>query len=554
MAPIDTDSDPDPPRQVLRSDAAQAAPLPPAVRGEAGLFISTQQVVNEAVKETEVLTEMPLRRANLESLAPAPAPEAQATDRMAPRRVEWMQPQSRLVVLTCREPSPAAVAAKGNSGGLVAALSPVMERHRGTWISGRPVTKASAGDSARNEDAPYHCVPVRYPANLHEGFYTRLSNGVLWPLYHSMLHHVASSRSADWRDYRRVNQYFAATAAEQCTRGSFVWVHDYQLSLVPQMLRELVRDELEIGFYLHTPFPGYDLFRTLPWARDVLRGMLAADIIGFHTRGYSNNFCECVNKLLGVGCAADADEIVVDGRRVQLRVIPVGIDVQAVYKLVDDPWVRHAAKQLRQQLGSERLLLGVDRLDYTKGIDRRLEALDLLLERHPELRGEFVFAQIAVPSRVEIANYQDLRRHMEQLAGHINGRWGTESWTPVKLLCRSYPLRELVAWYLAADVALVTPYRDGMNLVAKEFCAAHRDRPGALVLSELTGAAEELTEAYLVNPYDLEGMAEAIRRAMCVSEAEARVRMERMNRCIHRRDAHSWVEQFLAGAQCLKRA
>jgi trehalose 6-phosphate synthase/phosphatase len=473
-----------------------------------------------------------------------------------PRRAERVQTQSRLVVLTCRGPSPAAVAAKGNSGGLVAALAPVMERHRGTWISGRPVSKVTPSDASRSPavDAPYRCVPVRYPANLHDGFYTRLSNGVLWPLYHSMLHHVACSRSSDWRDYRRVNQYYAAMAAEQCSNDSFIWVHDYQLSLVPQLLRELLRGDLEIGFYLHTPFPSYDIFRTLPWAKDILRGMLAADVIGFHTANYSKNFSECVNKLLGVDCDPRAGEIEDGGRRIQLRVIPVGIDVQSIYRLADDPWTRRAAVHLRKQFGAERLMLGVDRLDYTKGIDRRLEAVDLLLERHPDLRGGFTFAQIAVPSRVEIDSYRDLRRNMEQLVGYVNGRWGTEDWSPVKLLCRSYPLRELVAWYMAADVALVTPYRDGMNLVAKEFCAAHHERPGALVLSELTGAAEELTDAFLVNPYDLEGMTETIRRALLVSDAEARVRMERMNVRIRRADAHAWVEQFLAGARCFERA
>jgi trehalose 6-phosphate synthase/phosphatase len=478
-----------------------------------------------------------------------------ASDRRMPRRAERVQHRGRLVVLTCREPSPETVAAKGNSGGLVAALGPVMERHRGTWISGRPVARDSGGaaQDARGPvpDAPYRCVPVRYPANLHEGFYTRFANGVLWPLYHSLTHQVGAARSSDWRDFRRVNQYFAALTAEQCGSDSFIWVHDYQLSLVPQMLRELVRGKLEVGFYLHTPFPAYDIFRTLPWARDVLRGMLAADVIGFHTVDYRKNFSYCANKLLGLRCGPDDGVLEVDGRRVELRVVPVGIDVQAIDRLADDPCTRRSALQLRDRFKARRLLLGVDRLDYTKGIDRRLEAIDLLLERHPDLRESFVFAQIAVPSRVEIDAYQDLRCRIEQLAGYINGRWGTADWEPVKLLCRSYPLPELVAWYLAADVAVVTPYRDGMNLVAKEYCAAHRDRPGALVLSELAGAAEELTDSFLVNPYDLEGMVECIRRAILVSTDEARVRMERMNVQIRRADAHAWVEQFLAGARCI---
>ncbi len=476
-----------------------------------------------------------------------------------PRRAERRDPASRLVVLTCRDPNPGKAANEGNSGGLVAALAPVMERRSGIWISGRPGIQtedpgAPGGGAASNGHArpAYQSVAVRYPANLQEGFYTRLSNGTLWPLYHSMLHQAGACCSSDWRDYRRVNQYFAAVAAEQCAPGSFVWVHDYQLSLVPRLLREIAPGSFDIGFFLHTPFPSYDVFRTLPWAKDILEGMLAADLIGFHTEHYGRNFCESASRMLGAEWDPTRSVLHLDGRTIRVRAIPVGIDTQLVHRLQQDPQVRQRAARLKQQMGGEQLLLGVDRLDYTKGIDRRLEAMDLLLSRHPELRGRVVFAQIAVPSRVEIDSYRQLRVRMEQLAGSVNGRWAQPHWNPVKLFCRSFPLKELVAWYLAADVAVVTPYRDGMNLVAKEYCAAHRDRPGVLVLSELAGAAEELDDALLVNPYDLEGMAETMHRALSVSDGEASARMRRMNHRILRGDAHSWVKSFLDEARCLQ--
>jgi trehalose 6-phosphate synthase/phosphatase len=368
-----------------------------------------------------------------------------------------------------------------------------------------------------------------------------------------MPHDSSRCRSADWQDYCLVNRYFAAAAAEQSSSGSFVWVHDYQLSLVPELLRNMTQNGLKIGFFLHTPFPGYDMFRTLPWSREILRGMLAADLIGFHTEHYRRNFCECVKRLLGVACAPGYGEIHLDGRTIKLRAIPVGVDVQAVSRLLEDPWVRRTAVRLREKFGGERLILGVDRMDYTKGIDRRVEAMDLLLERYPEWRGRVVFAQIAVPSRVDVSPYPELRARIEQLVGSVNGRWGREDWCPVKLFCRSYPLRELVAWYLAADVALVTPFRDGMNLVAKEYCAANYGGTGVLVLSELAGAADELGDALLVNPYDLEALTESVHRALKMPQDEARSRIQRLNQRIQTCDVHYWVDTFLAEAGWRKR-
>jgi trehalose-6-phosphate synthase len=276
--------------------------------------------------------------------------------------------------------------------------------------------------------------------------------------------------------------------------------------------------------------------------------MLGADVIGFHTEDYRRNFADCVRRLLGVACEPNSLELRLNGRRIKLHSVPVGIDTQAMYRLIEDPWVRRSAARIRRNIGTECLLLGVDRMDYTKGIDRRLDAIDQLFERYPEWRGRATFAQIAVPSRTEVDGYRSLRRRVERLCGAINGRWGREDWTPVRLLCRSYPLRELAAWYLAADVALVTPLRDGMNLVAKEYCAANNGQRGVLVLSELAGAAEELGDALLVNPFYLEGLTDGIHRALKMPEEEARSRMRRLNQRIQACDAHYWVETFLASA------
>lgn len=457
----------------------------------------------------------------------------------------------KLVVVTSRQPDPAAAASKGNAGGVVAALAPALERCRGTWIGGEPVFPgdlSNGADQGTAVEPPYQHATVRYDGELHEGFYAGLSNGVLWPLYHSMSPDHSRCRPADWRDYWLVNRQFAQTAAEQSEPGSFVWVHDYQLSLVPELLRERVDPRVRIGFFLHTPFPGYDVFRILPWSREILRGMLGADLIGFHTEHYRHNFCECVERLLDVPCSPDADEVQLGDRTVQLRNMPVGIDAEAISRLAADAEVVAMAEDMRASIGGERLMLGVDRLDYTKGIDRRVEAMESLLEYHPEWRGRVVLTQIAVPSRAEVESYQVLRRELEQLVGAVNGRWADETWSPIKLLCRSYPLPELVAWYRAADVALVTPLRDGMNLVAKEYCAANRDSHAVLVLSELAGAAAELTDALLVNPYDLDGMRRIIHQALELPEAEARERMARMNRRIEAWDANRWVESFLAEA------
>lgn len=482
----------------------------------------------------------------LERAEPAqqPLPRQQAS--------ETSRPDPQLFVISCRPPDPQAFVRQGNSGGLVAALAPAVSRGNSTWIAGRPV---GPGDLKAVGEAPpaaeatcYRSVGVKYPADLHNGFYAGLANGVLWPLYHGMLQDTSRCTSSDWHDYSLVNRYFASVAADQVSPGSFVWVHDYQLSLVPRLLREAMAQGVGIGFFLHTPFPSFESFRVLPWAREILLGMLGADLIGFHTESYLHNFLDCVERLLGLPCDGATGQVWLNGRAIRLRAVPVGIDTQAMYRLMQDPEVQQMAARLRGRLGGERLLLGVDRMDYTKGIDRRLEAVDQLFERYPEWRGRAVFAQIAVPSREEVGGYQALRHRLELLSGAINGRWGDEEWTPVRLFCRSHPMRELAAWYLAADVALVTPYRDGMNLVAKEYCAAHRDGHGVLVLSELVGAADELGDALLVNPYYLEGLTDTIHRALMMPREEACSRMRRLNQRIQACDARYWAETFLAEA------
>jgi trehalose 6-phosphate synthase/phosphatase len=278
--------------------------------------------------------------------------------------------------------------------------------------------------------------------------------------------------------------------------------------------------------------------------------MLGSDFVGFHTDGYARNFMDCAAQFLGARCDESRGTVRFDGRTIKVIVIPVGIDAHQIYSLVGDQEVRANAQSLRSKIGAQKLVLGIDRLDYTKGIDRRLRAIDLLLQTHSEWREKLVFTQIAAPSREEVAAYAQLRRDVEYLVGHINGKWSTPGWTPIKLICRSFGLKELVQWYLAADVALVTPLKDGMNLVAKEYCAAHRDDPGVLVLSEFAGAAVELNEALLTNPYDIQSMCTALVRALDIDEGNARVRMKALNKSIVNLDAREWANRFLAEAGC----
>jgi trehalose 6-phosphate synthase/phosphatase len=330
--------------------------------------------------------------------------------------------------------------------------------------------------------------------------------------------------------------------AREYRSGDTIWVHDYQLLCLPSLLRERLPDA-RIGFFLHIPFPSSEVYRILPWRMEVLEGLLGADLIGFHTYGYLRHFTTSLVHLMGL--EAEVDRVIFDRREVRLGVFPLGIDAARFEALASDPDVINEAASIRASAGDRHLFLGIDRLDYTKGIPRRLLALERLLDSEPSFRDRVRMIQIAVPSRVKVESYRDLRSQVEELVGRINGARGTLDSTPIHYLYRSITPRRLVALYKAADVMLVTPLRDGMNLVAKEFVASRVDEDGVLLLSEFAGASSELAGALLVNPYDVDGLASAMKEALTMDPEERQARMIQLRRRVRTYTSNRWADQFV---------
>ncbi len=431
-----------------------------------------------------------------------------------------------------------------STGGLATGLRGPHERSGGKWI-GWPgdVSRLDASQRTALDErlAALRAVPVHLSQGEVARYYDGYSNGVLWPLFHYLLDRVPVD-SRDFDTYRRVNERFADATAAQYRPGDLIWIQDYQLMLLPAMVRKRIPDA-KIGFFLHIPFPSVEMLRTLPTRNDILEGLLGADLVGFHTFAYERHFANSLLRLLGV--EAQVDRVVFDGREVRLGVFPMGIDAEAFRALAADPAVLAEAQNIREQGKGTRLLLGIDRLDYTKGIPRRLLAIERLLEREPQLRARVRFVQVAVPSRTGVAAYNDFRAKVDETVGRINGTFGSVQWTPIQYIYRSISQKHLVALYRAADVMLVTPIRDGMNLVAKEFVASREDDDGVLILSEFAGASAELGEALLVNPYDIDQMAATIKQALAMPQSDRQTRMRGLRRRVFAYDVHAWVSQFL---------
>jgi trehalose 6-phosphate synthase/phosphatase len=455
----------------------------------------------------------------------------------------------RLLIVSNRLPVSAAADADGvrlvdASGGLATGLSSWQAQGKAVWI-GWPggaldVEPAQRAELARTlQDR--RVVPVFLTAEEIARYYDGFSNRVLWPIFHYLVDRIPVN-AAGWESYRLVNEKFAAAVLEVYQPGDAIWVHDYQLMLLPALLRKRL-PHAPIGFFLHIPFPSSEVFRILPWRREILRGLIGADLVGFHTFAYLRHF---VTSLLHIeGIETQVDRIHVDGRRVRLGVFPMGVDARAFDALARDPEVMAEAAAIRRDAGDRRILLGIDRLDYTKGIPRRLVALERLFETHPDLRDTVRYIQIAVPSRENVDSYQRFRRQVEEAVGRINGASSTVRSTPIHYIHRSVSRRELVALYCAADVMLVTPLRDGMNLVAKEFVASRADADGVLVLSEFAGAAAELGEAIVVNPYDVDAVGIGVKQALAMGREARRVRMESLRRRVLEHDVHRWAERFV---------
>ena len=434
---------------------------------------------------------------------------------------------------------------RASPGGLVTAVAPVMRSTRGAWVGW-----AGAADQ---EFEPFdledmHLVPVPLSSEDIERYYEGFSNATLWPLYHDLIVHPEYHR-AWWDSYVAVNERFAARAAQIAAPGAVVWVHDYQLQLVPALLRR-ARPDLAIGFFNHIPFPGWEIFAQLPWRAQILEGMLGADLIGFQRPADAANFRRAVRITLKRSTKDTAVSVPgpdgAESHVAHARSFPISIDTAQLDALARSEETIARAHEIRRELGDpEVLLLGVDRMDYTKGIRHRIKAFGELLDDGSVSSGEATLVQIATPSRERIGQYRQLRDDVEQAVGRLNGEHSTLHHQPVHYFHHSYPRDEMAAYYLAADVMLVTALRDGMNLVAKEYVACRTEDDGVLVLSEFTGAAEQLTQAVTVNPYDITGLKASILQAVRMPPQERRRRMRAMRRRLHTEDVARWSADFL---------
>ncbi len=425
-------------------------------------------------------------------------------------------------------------------GGLVRALVPILQERRGAWVGwagtwDEPIDPFAHGGISQ--------IPVPLSESEVDDFYYGFCNGTLWPLYHDAVVAPAFRRHW-WRAYASVNERYARRVVKTLEPSAIAWVQDYQLQLVPAMIRS-ERPEAMIGFYLHIPFPPIELFARLPWRREIISGLLGADVVSFQTRRSAENFIRAARRY-GDATSLGRGVLSVAGHTVRVQRAPIGIDVGEFRQLASSPDVQEAARELRKDMGDpDRVILGVDRLDYTKGIDVRLKAIDTLLERTRDQDVRYEFLQVAVPSREAVPAYQTLRETIEREVGRINGAHARPGHSPVHYLYRSLPLEELVACYLAADVMLVTPLRDGMNLVAKEYVATRVHNAGVLVLSEFAGAAEQLRSALIVNPHDVDAVAETLFRAVTMPPEEAARRMRALARTVRRSDVFRWARTCL---------
>ncbi|WP_425554203.1 alpha,alpha-trehalose-phosphate synthase (UDP-forming) [Kribbella yunnanensis] len=425
-------------------------------------------------------------------------------------------------------------------GGLVTALHPVMQAHEGAWI-GWTGSADEKVDPFDNDGM--HLVPVMLTAEDVELYYEGFSNATLWPLYHDVI--VAPEFHREWwESYVAVNRRFAEAAADAADEGADVWVHDYQLQLVPAMLRRL-RPDVRIGFFLHIPFPPTELFAQMPWRRQILDGLMGADLVGFQRPGAASNFARLARNRMGLRTRGDRIHLP-DDRVVRAKAFPISIDVGELEDLARKPETEQRAREIRDEVGNPaHILLGVDRLDYTKGIRQRMRAFGELLDEKRISVDEAVFVQVATPSRERVEQYRVLRDEIELLVGRINGEHGRIGTPAINYLHTSYSRTEMAALFRAADVAVVTPLRDGMNLVAKEYVATRYDDTGALVLSEFAGAADEFRQAFLVNPHDINGMKDTIVDAMNTDDRQLGRRMKAMRKHLAAHDVNLWAATFL---------
>lgn len=433
-------------------------------------------------------------------------------------------------------------------GGLATALNPVLKRCEGIWISWNPVPVVNGHapfKEVRGDDVPFPLVQIGLSKDEIKGYYNGFCNRALWPLCHTNLRYV-TPRLDYWHRFRDVNYRFADIIAGQAASGDIVWIHDYHLMLVPAALRRQLGEKQPIGYFHHVPFPNARILSAFPWHRRLLIGMLGADSIGFHTPEYATNFLECCQELLD--CDDDSEEGVVGYRdhRTTVGVRPIGLDVEHFERLASEPDVRQRAEKIRKDIACSRVVLSVDRIDYTKGLFERVEAIRTFFARMPQARGVVTFMQVAVPSRLGVPEYREYRERLENAVQAVNREFGRDNWKPMIYRTDTLDQEELAAHYLAADVALVTPSKDGMNLIASEYCATRGDGDGAVVLSYQAGASTYLGEfAVNVNSKRKESIINGIIQALTMSPAERAYRMSRLRSLVKKNTTDVWLRNCL---------
>jgi len=437
-------------------------------------------------------------------------------------------------------------------GGLATGLESFYKSCESLWIGWPGIAWKTVKGAEREIETKLmseNCHPIFLSKRQVEQYYYGFSNRIVWPLFNYFPTYAIYNK-AFWKAYIEVNKVFCETVVKIAQPDDRIWVHDYHLMLLPKLIREIL-PQATIGFFLHTPFPSFELFRLFPWRTSILEGILGADLVGFHTYDYVRYFLDSVHRILGY--EHTFGQLTPGNRVVKVDAFPMGIDYERFARTAHDADVQKEMNRIRKKVGKRKMILSVDRLDYTKGIVQRLEAFDLFLRNNPEYRKKTTFILVAVPSRTKVERYRLLKRQLDELVGRINGKYGTIDWIPVWYLYRSLPFHKLVALYSAADVALVTPLRDGMNLIAKEFIATKNDGGGVLILSEMAGAAQELGEALIVNPNDKAELIKALKYALTMPVKEQRARNRILQKRLQRYNVTRWAQDFMDGLSAAKK-
>jgi len=464
----------------------------------------------------------------------------------------------RLIIVSNRLPITVKIKGKAihfeeSTGGLATGLGSLYKSKNALWIGWPGISREKIEgreEEIKTKMLSENCYPVFLSQAEIENYYYGFSNKTLWPLFHYFLQYTIYDKNL-WTAYKKVNEIFYDTVIGLIKpEEDIIWIHDYHLMLLPKLIREKF-PTTTIGFFLHIPFPSFEIFRLLPWRKEIMEGLIKADLIGFHTYSYVNHFLDSVRRLLGY--EHSFNQITASNRVLKVDCLPMGIDYERFKNSIQDPDVQRETQKMREKIGKKQIILSIDRLDYTKGIPQRLKAFDIFLDKNPDYKGKVTLVLVVVPSRVKVGRYRLLKKELEERVGKINGKHGTFDWTPIYYFYRFFPFKELVALYHISDVALLTPIRDGMNLIAKEFLATKIDRKGVLILSEMAGASDELGEALIVNPNDEEEIASAIKEALTMPETEQKIRNSRMQRRIQRYDINRWLNDFLAGLSEIKK-